>query len=373
MADSASELAHLSFTLALHEVLATRGGDTCYSPYSMASALGLAGQAARGETAAELAGLLTGHGADLAAHAGLLRRAAVLAAAGEDEEDTPVLAVSNTLWAWEQLPLKPEFLDELAAWPSGAVRTAPFVADPDAARRLINTEVAEATHQLIPQLLEPGSVDEDTVASIVNALYLRAAWTLPFPESETRDADFHAPDGTRRVPTMHHAEWLGYTAAQGWQAVTLPVAGGLQAVVLLPDGDLAEQESQLTAETLRELLDDQGRAMVNLALPRFRLDLRSPMTEVLQTLGVRTMFTARADLGGLTDDDRLAVSEVLHQAVLRIDEQGLEGAAATAVMMRLVSLPSGEPVTVRADRPFLFLVRHPETGAVYFLARVVRP
>ncbi|GAB3490367.1 serpin family protein [Amycolatopsis cihanbeyliensis] len=373
MADRASELAHLRFALTLHEVLATHGGDSCYSPYSTASALGLASRAARGETATELTGLLAGHGADLEAHAELLRRAAVLAAAGEEQEDKPVLAVSNTLWAWDQLPVKPEFLDELAGWPSGALKTAPFVADPEGARRMINADVAEATHQLIPELLEPGSVGEDTAAGIVNALYLRAAWTLPFPESETREEDFHTPDGTRGVPTMHHSDWLGYTAAGGWQVVTLPVAGGLQAAVLLPDRDLAEQEAELTATTLRELLDGQGRAMVNLALPRFRLDVRSAMTAALQALGVRTMFTARADLGGLTDDDRLKVSEVLHQAVLRIDEQGLEGAAATAVMMRLVSLPSGDPVTVRVDRPFLFLVRHPGTGALYFLARVVRP
>jgi serpin B len=67
------------------------------------------------------------------------------------------------------------------------------------------------------------------------------------------------------------------------------------------------------------------------------------------------------------------VSEVLHQAVLRVDEQGFEGAAATALTMRLTSMIIDEPVAVTVDRPFLLLVRHAGTGAVYFLARVVEP
>ena len=94
---------------------------------------------------------------------------------------------------------------------------------------------------------------------------------------------------------------------------------------------------------------------------------------MLRGLGVRTMFTDEADLSGLSPDPRLTVSEVLHQAVLRVDEQGFEGAAATALTMRLTSMIIDDPVTVTVDRPFLLLVRHAGTGALHFLARVVEP
>jgi serpin B len=83
------------------------------------------------------------------------------------------------------------------------------------------------------------------------------------------------------------------------------------------------------------------------------------------------VFGNDADLSGISPVP-LAVEAVLHESVLEIDEQGLEGAAATAVMMRLASLPSpGVELTV--DRPFLFLVRHAATGVVYFVARVSSP
>ncbi|SFQ01186.1 serpin B [Amycolatopsis arida] len=372
MADREPEHAHLSFALALHRSVAGAAGDSCLSPYSVASALTLAARAARGDTAGELAHLLAGSPAGLPEQAALLRAAAELAEPAERQEE-PVLAVANTLWAWEKLPIRDEFRAELAGWVGGRVATAPFAEDPEGARRIINDDIDRATHGLVPELLTPGTVRDDTVAALVNALYLRTAWVFPFPESDTAEADFTAPDGVRRVPTMYQVERLGYAADAGWQVVSLPAVGGVQAVVLLPDGDLADREPGLDADTLGRLLAGTRERLVHLWLPRIRLDLRSELTRPLRALGVRTMFTSAADFGGLTDDPRLLVSDVLHQAVLRLDERGLEGAAATAVMMRLVMMPEGDPVEVRVDRPFLLLVRHAMTGAVYFLARITRP
>ncbi|PXY27656.1 serpin family protein [Prauserella muralis] len=371
MPASDPETAHLRFALAAHRAVAGHGGDSCLSPYSVASALCLTARAGRGPTADEPATLVAGSPGGVSAQADLLAKAAVLGAAGNAEE--PVLAVSNTLWAWDELTLNPGFTAELAGWPTGTVASAPFRTDPDGARSAINADVAETTRELIPELLPPGTIHPDTVACLVNALYLRVAWTSPFAEAETDQAVFHAPSGDRAVPTMHQTTELGHAALPGWQVVSLPAVGGVEAVVLLPDGDLAEQESTLDETRLRELLAARTRTRVELSLPTLSLDVRSGLTTVLQDLGVRTMFTSRADFSPLTPDARLAVSDVLHQTVLRLDESGLEGAAATAVAFRLVAMPLGEPVRVAVDRPFLLLVRHAATGACYFVARVVEP
>ncbi|MEU6643388.1 serpin family protein [Saccharomonospora sp. NPDC046836] len=367
---SASERAHLRFALAVHRTVAGTG-DSCFSPYSAASALGLVTTAARGATAEETAALLAGEQEDVQAQADLLSKAAVLEARTGQEE--PVLAVSNTLWAWDALPLKQEFVDELAGWPSGGVALAPFVEDPEGARAAINADVAVTTRELIPELLPPGTLDEDTVASLVNALYLRVGWTFPFRGAATEEADFHTPSGPVGVAMMRQSERLGYARQGGWELVSLPAVGGVEAVVLLPERRLAEHESTLDEQLLAELLAARRDTMVDLALPRLALDVRTQLKPALQALGVRTMFTPAADFGGLTEDPRLQVSDVLHEAVLRLDESGLEGAAATAVTMRLVAMPAGKPVTVEVNRPFLLLVRHSGTGAVYFLARIVTP
>src|SRR5690606_26328376 len=94
----------------------------------------------------------------------------------------------------------------------------------------------------------------------------------------------------------------------------------------------------------------------------------------LSELGIAAAFDrAAADFSGITDQRPFWVEQVVHKAVLRVDEQGFEGAAATAVMMRTVSVDLSPPVPFYVDRPFLLLVRHRRTGAVYFLARVVEP
>lgn len=362
---------HLRFVLALHQQLAGHGENSCFSPYSVASALSVLAVGAGGQTARELTNLLTSAPEGFGGHDRLLIEAAQLPA--REGQEQPVLAVSNTLWAWDELPVHETFRADLASWPSGAVKAAPFRADPEAARQTINADVAEVTHGLISELLPPGAVDEDTVASLVNALYLRVSWLTRFAAEATSDGDFHAPDGTVRVPMMAQTEQLGYIAHRGWQAVGLPALGGVQAVVLLPDGALAEQESELDVGLLGQLLEGMDNRSVDLRLPKLRLDAHTPLNSILRALGVRTMFTSGADLSGISGDDRLYVDSVLHQAVLRVDESGLEGAAATAAMMRLVSLSVDDPVMVSVDRPFLLLVRHVRTGAVYFLARVARP
>ncbi|MGH3516258.1 MAG: serpin family protein [Haloechinothrix sp.] len=372
MADrSSAQWQHLKFALAVQRVVASGNESSCFSPYSVASALGMACQAARGDTADELRALLAPGDPDIAKQVDLLRGAAELDAERTGED--PVLAVSNTLWAWDELALNEGFLTDLAGWPGAKVRGAPFRTDPEGARRAINADVAETTHQLIEELVPSGAVHEDTVASLVNALYLKAAWRNRFADQDTAEEQFHTPAGSRAVPMMRQVEQLGYAAAGGWQAVTLPAAGGVEAVVLLPDTDLPEAEAALDADLLDDVLACVRKRQVDLHLPRLDLTMSADLVDALRKLGVQLLFTRAADLGGLTEDARLCVDGVLHKSVLKLDEQGLEGAAATAVMMRLTSMPSDAPIEVRVDRPFLLLIRHAVTCAVYFLARVSDP
>ncbi|WP_086685332.1 serpin family protein, partial [Amycolatopsis pretoriensis] len=250
---------HLRFALAVHRALGAEGGNLCFSPYSVASALTLAARAARGRTRDELVALL----GDPGEQTSLLRAAAELVE--ESRGDQAELAVANTLWADDRLPLEDSFKAELAEWPGAAVASAPFEKDPEAARALVNADVGRTTRGLIPQLLPPGSIDRDVAAVLVNALYLKAAWKLPFREANTSDAPFHAPSGTRDVPTMWLGERVGYAHAAGWQAVQLVAAGGLQAVVLLPDGDLADAEAALDQAALTSLLGRLKAKAVELA------------------------------------------------------------------------------------------------------------
>jgi serine protease inhibitor len=72
-------------------------------------------------------------------------------------------------------------------------------------------------------------------------------------------------------------------------------------------------------------------------------------------------------------EERLWIAGAYHAAVLRVDETGIEGAAATALVARGVAYRQLPEVEVRVDRPFLLLVTHQRTGAVAFAVRVRQP
>ncbi|SER63858.1 serpin family protein [Actinokineospora terrae] len=357
-------MSHLDFTLAMHRAIAPDPTEqVCWSPYSAASALALLTRGARGETQAELLTLL----GDLDELEAALRAAGTLAAV-RDGQPEPALAVANTLWADAVIDIEPGFAELFTG--SGGVRNAPFQAEPTKARDQINADIAETTRGLIPELLPPEAITADTVSIVVNALYLKTSWDSQFTPDESPNA-FTGARGTVEVPTMYLDKQLMHTARDGWQAVALPALGGVQAVVLLPDGDLGPAEAALTEESLGALLADLNWIQVGLRVPKLDVSTQSDLTKALNDLGVTTVFSDRADLSGISPDPLYAQS-VLHEAVLRVDEQGLEGAAATAVAMALAALPT-ERVDITVDRPFLLLVRHQDSGVVYFVARVTDP
>jgi serpin B len=381
--------AHLDFALALYGELSEQApatGNLVWSPYSVAAALGITATGARGGTRDELARTL---GGDLDGVGRLLGDAARL--------DGAEMAVANTLWTRLGVTAGDDYQRAVLGWPGGALHAADFRGDPEGSRAKINADVEKTTHGLIKNLLAQGAITADTAAVIVNALYLKAAWLKQFGEHATRPRGFHAPSGKRDVPAMHQRERMPYARARGWSMVTLPATasdageatdstagdstrragaagnqqGQVVADVLLPDRDLTRPD----AATLARLYDSAAPAEVDLILPRFRVETSARLNEPLRALGIDTAFDAeRADFSGITRDQQIFIDQVVHQAVLDVDEQGFEGAAATAVAFALTAaMQPSQPVEFHVDRPFLVLVRHQPTGAVYFFARVTEP
>ncbi|MFI0445025.1 serpin family protein [Actinomadura sp. 6N118] len=363
------DVPHLEFTLSLLRELPA-GRNFAWSPYSVAAALGIASAGARGRTYDELASAIAPNG-DLGEVAAVLARSARID--GPPGGDGAEMAVANDLWMQGGLAFSEEFQKTVLSWPGGALHTADFAGDPDGARQEINRDVERTTRGLIKDLLADGTIHRDVAAVIVNALYMKVAWLNVFERTITKPASFHAPSGTRQVPMMRQSEHFGYTEGHGWRMATLPTEGDAMVDVLLPDGDLAAAERALTADVLGSLYADRGEAKLDLALPRFRIEGAAILNEPLQALGVNEAFTREADFSAITEEMRIWIDQVVHKAVLTVDERGFEGAAATAVVMMPMSLDLSTPVPFLVDRPFLVIVRHQQTGAVYFVARVIEP
>ena len=376
-ANAASAIDAFGFDL-LRRV-APSGTNAVISPTSIAIALAMAQAGARGETAAQMAAVL--HGAGSGSGAGINALDQALASRNETFRDpegdqlTVALHVANASFAQAGMRIEPAYLDTLASRFGAGVQLVDYRRDPDAARVLINGWVKARTEDRIPQLLAPGVLDAATRLTLVNAVYLKAPWQVPFDPESTAPAPFTRPDGsTVDVPTMSGGvRQLGYAAGAGWQAVELPYAGGSLAMTIVVPDDLAAFERGLDGPLFARIVGSLEQREVAIWLPRFSAATDADLVPALSALGMPLAFDpGTADFSGITADERLFISAVVHQANIDVDEKGTEAAAATAVAMAASAMPA-EPVTLRVDRPFLFAVRDVPTGAVLFLGQVVDP
>jgi serpin B len=113
---------------------------------------------------------------------------------------------------------------------------------------------------------------------------------------------------------------------------------------------------------------------VELYLPRFEFTYAKEVSDVLAGMGMASAFQPdKADFSGMTQREKLFIGAALHKAFVAVDEEGTEAAAATVLVMKGSAMPPEQPQVFRADHPFVFLIRHQETGALLFLGRVAAP
>jgi serpin B len=355
------------------EALAPAGStNLVFSPWSVSCGLALLATGAERRAREEIEPLL-GAETNAGRSVGALAADAVAISTVASVSEESVLAVVNTLWVAQTVVAVPAFVEDLGRWPGARLRPTSLITDPNGARRVINEDVAAATGGLITEILPPGSVPPAAAAVLVNALYLLAGWVRPFATDDTVDEVFHAPTGTRRAPTMRGVREVRYATNEGWEYVALPLRLGLRAEVLLPPGEgspIQRPRPRLVAQ----LRGAGGEHQVDLHLPRFRVSAAVELADPLRALGVTRIFEpAHPALSAVVEGEPLAVSNARHAAVLRVDERGIEAAAATAQVASMIAYRLLPRVTMRVDRPFWLFITHPETGAVLFLAHLVDP
>ena len=370
-----------AFALDLYRLLAERRDDEnlFYSPYSISLALAMTYAGARGETEEQMADALhfTLSQADL--HTAFNALDQELSKRGEGAEGKDGegfrLNIANAIWGQEDYQFLDTFLDVLAENYGAGLRVLDFASDPEKARGTINEWVSQETEGKIENLIPRNALGPLTRLVLTNAIYFNAAWAHPFEEAATRDAPFTRLDGTEvTVPMMRQTESFGYIQGEGYHAAELPYDGGeMSMVVVLPDAERFETfEESLDAQQVQSLIEDITYRQVTVSLPRFEFDSALGLNEALGELGMPAAFSGAADFSGMTGNQDLFISDVLHKAYVSVDEEGTEAAAATAVVMAESAMPT-EPVEFTADHPFLFLIRDRGTGAILFVGRVLDP
>lgn len=360
-----------AFAWSLYDEVRTTPGNLFFSPFSVSAALAMTLRGARGQTADEMRVVL--HVTDEATYHAAF--GALLADLGGDHPGRGYeLYIGNALFGQTGYPFSSDFIHSTERLYSAPLTQVDF-ADPEAARTTINGWVSDQTHDAIPSLFEPGTLDPLTRLVLANAIYFDAQWLTAFDPHDTTDAPFRLATGaTESVPMMRATARFRSVDVSGTVLVELPYQDDeVVMIAALPQSKTLDETEATLASALDGLVGVEPGTLA-VQLPKLDLTARLPLKAALVALGMPTAFDPMsADFSGIAAPEAgspdLYVEDTVHQAHVEIDEFGTQAAAATAVVVATRSVPQ----MVTFDQPFVFLIRDRLTGSILFMGRVEDP
>jgi serpin B len=357
-----------------------------FSPYSLYSAFAMVYEGARSETAEEISSVF--HFPSLETLRPNFASVYNDINSGSDKYE---LRTGNALWVQKDYQLLEEYLSNVERYYGGKASNLDFVNEPEKSRETINTFIEEQTNNRIEDLIPKGVLGAMTRVVLTNAVYFKGDWVWEFDEKDTRDMDFHISlNETVQTPMMNmepaEAEF-NYADLNKLKILELPYKGEkLSMLILLPkQGQSYDVETgksisynytlddiELSAQKLEEYKSEMKETKLDkISLPKFEFETKYFLVDTLKEMGMPSAF-GNADFSGIDGTKNLVISDVIHQAFVKVDEKGTEAAAATAIVMKETSAMIQRNEFI-ADHPFIFLIQDKETGNILFFGKMKNP
>jgi serpin B len=360
----------LSFKLFL-EILKQQPDQNIFiSPASVAIALAMTYNGAKGETQQAMARTLELQEISLEE---VNQANAALKATLTNADPKVQLSIANSLWARKGEPFNPEFLQKNQKF-YGAQVTALDFSNPRASS-IINDWVKQSTNGKIDKIVDGNEIRPNTILFLINAIYFKGLWTTAFNQTRTKELPFTLLNGTQKQhPIMFQEAEYSYYENELFQAVSLPYGQGrLSLYIFLPrkNASLKAFYQNLNPENWEEWMSQFEPEQLLIGLPRFRLDYGIELNNALKSLGMAIAFDEkRADFAGITPRQAY-ISKVKHNTFFEVNEEGAEAAGAASVQLSTRS--SRQTFKMTVDRPFFCVIRDNQTNSILFMGSIVEP
>ena len=356
---SSIEKGSYEFALKLYKLLSSKDNNLIVSPFSVSNALAMVLYGARGNTSLEMSKVIFGKEISEDQHKSLAQLFNDLVNKNV-KENSQVLNVGNFLYNHLEYEILADYKETLKNNFNAEAIELDFKSNESVKK--INNDVSVATKGKITDLID--SIDPSTRLILVNAVYFKGLWKSQFKKYSTEKSRFNLSKGDHIEVEMmfQNKEFrFAYDDKLKFKALEMDYQdSNTSMLLLLPDEEIPieDLESKLNVEILNELMNKKMQEHeVNVYLPRFKLESEIALIPSLKQLGLNYMFNSEhANFEGITNKDKLYVSDVIQKAVIEVNEEGTEAAAATAVMMALCASLPIPPKEFRANRPFMFML-----------------
>ncbi|HEY9669139.1 MAG TPA: serpin family protein [Coleofasciculaceae cyanobacterium] len=360
----------LSFKL-FSEILKQQPDQNIFiSPASVAIALAMTYNGAKGETQQAIAHTLELEGMSLEE---VNQAYATLRATLTNPDPTVQLSIANSLWGRQGEPFNPEFLQKNQTFYGTQVTSLDFTNS--TASDVINNWVKQSTNGKIDKIVDSHEFSPDTILVLLNAIYFKGFWTRAFDKTSTKELPFTLLNGTQKShPIMFQESEYWYYENELFQAVSLPYGQGrLSLYIFLPHKNVSLKTfyQKLNAESWEQWMSEFTPEQVLLGLPRFKLDYELELNNALKSLGMAIAFEPnRADFSGITSRPAY-ISKVKHNTFFEVNEEGSEAAGAASVQVNTRSSRQASQMTV--DRPFFCAIFDNQTKSILFMGSILEP
>ncbi|MDO6437490.1 serpin family protein [Cyclobacterium sp. 1_MG-2023] len=371
MVSSSSQFAFDLF----HELQKKEDVNQFFSPYSVHQALAMAMNGNEDEVEAEFMQVLRFEGMELeeANKAAKSLTDYLLAL------DPKVrLSIANAIWYKQGFELNQEFAEDVRD--SFSAEIASLDMSNPQSKEVINQWIENNTNGMIKDMLD--YVDPAAVMYLVNAIYFKANWKYRFDVGNTKKAPFYTASGQEvdvDMMQMSSPAGLRYYADGALEYLEIPYSTGQYTMGVILDKDF-ELDSKMEAFTLEDLEHFRANADTSnfiLKMPKFKMGYRiDNLKEELQHLGlVKPFVPSPLNFSKLFVNPTapMAISRVIHEAVIEVSEEGTEAAAATIVAIETTSSGPSQPRVFSLDKPFVFFIQENSSGAILFVGKLGNP
>ncbi len=334
--------------------------NVCISPLSAQLAMAMVVNGAEGETEKEICNTM-----QIGDDANSNSKKMLSVPAGQSSR----FEIANSIWINEKLDVKEEFIAANKEYFDALVERTKF--DSNAVSR-INEWCKEKTNGRIPSIIE--QVRPDDMMYLLNAIYFKAGWRLPFSEENTSKQKFTTENGKEvEVEMMMQRNAAAYYSDNVLSMAAKDYNGGYKMLLVLPnEGVTCGEAAKYLARNFDTCMGKMKRCDLQLSLPKFTTEFCTSLKTGLANLGINRAFSKKAQFGGISDTP-LFISDIMQKTFIAVNEKGTEATAVTSVTVGLLSARRPDNVEIiTLDRPFIYAIVK-NGNEVMFVGKVGNP
>lgn len=321
-----------------------------YSPASLYFALAMLSECACGETKAQLLSTLGVPEDSLAANTQALYKLLSCNDAASN------CALYNSAWLSDAFSFKQATTDKLAKDYFTECFTTDFFGSKYTAD--ISKWISEHTNGMLGSDSAAFEVSPDTAMLLFNTIYYKDEWKTQFDKANTQDGDFASADGgTTTCEFMNSKVTGGFLDYDSFTAASLGLKNG-EIRFILPDEGVSPYDIISDRELLRAALFTPADVFGSITWQIPKLDYASTLqlTDMLGEMGVTDALSPEyADFSALSDND-IFLSGALQQSRVSLNENGVEAATYTELLLDGSDAPSDGHAEMLLTRPFIYVI-----------------